>query len=59
VLVVWVFIVKGYFPGNISGYIMPLALIALTTTAVESLPFSDIDNLTVPLTAVLMGLLFF
>lgn len=59
VFLVWIFIAKGYFPGEIGNYLFPIAMIALVTTFVESLPFSDIDNFSVPLVAVLMGLFIF
>jgi phytol kinase len=57
VLVLWVFVGQGYFPGPIAHYLLPIGMMALATTLVESLPFTDIDNLTVPLISVLLGLL--
>lgn len=39
-----------------SRHLMPVLLIALVAALVESLPFTDIDNITVPLVAVLSGL---
>ena len=57
VLVLWVFVGQGYFPGPIGHYLLPIGMMALATTLVESLPFTDIDNLTVPLISVLLGLL--
>lgn len=56
VLILWVFIGWGYFPGPITPYLLPIGIIVLAATLVESLPFSDIDNLTVPLVAVILGL---
>lgn len=50
-----IFLAAGVFPGSISAYLAPVTLIALAATAVESLPYSDIDNLTVPAVAVLLG----
>ncbi len=50
-----VFLAAGVFPGSISAYLAPVTLIALAATAVESMPYSDIDNLTVPAVAVLLG----
>jgi phytol kinase len=58
VLIVWVFVGQGYFPGPITKYLLPIGIIAIVTTLVESLPFADIDNLTVPLVSVVLGLLF-
>lgn len=59
VLVVWAFVWQGYFPAPMIDYLIPIGAIALGTTLVESLPFSDIDNLTIPLVSVLIGLLVF
>lgn len=59
VLILWIFIGQGYFSLRIKDYLLPIGLIALATTLIESLPFKDIDNLTVPLVSVLLGLLLF
>ncbi len=59
VLMVWVFVQMGYLEGPISNFILPILGIALVTTIVESLPFENIDNITVPLFSVLIGLLIF
>ncbi len=58
-LLVVIYIGQGYFSGQVSDYLLPLLIIAGVTTLVESLPFADIDNITVPVTAVMLGLLFF
>lgn len=58
-LVVWVFISQNYFQSPISDYILPIGLIALASTIIESLPFNDIDNITVPLVSVILGLFLF
>jgi phytol kinase len=57
ILVLWVFIGTGYFTGSIASYLLPVGLISLGCTLIESLPFADIDNITVPITAVLLGFL--
>jgi phytol kinase len=57
--ILWVYLSHGYFHPPITQYILPVGLIALATTLVESLPFRDIDNLTVPLTAVILGTILF
>jgi phytol kinase len=49
----------GRFPGTIFAYLLPVSLIALAGTLVESLPLADIDNLTITLTAVLLGHILF
>jgi phytol kinase len=59
VLMVWIFIWQGYFPGSILDYLGPIALIAFLTTLIESLPFTDIDNITIPVVSVLLGLFLF
>lgn len=58
-LVLWVYIAVGAFPGSLQAYLLPVTVIALVATAVESLPLSDLDNLTVPAVAVILGYLFF
>lgn len=57
--IVGVYVWQGYFAGPFSQYILPVGSIAVVTALVESLPFADIDNLTVPLVSVLMGLFLF
>ncbi len=58
-LVLAVYVAVGVFPAPFSAYLLPLVLVALAGTAVESLPFRDVDNLTVTLTAVLVGVAVF
>lgn len=58
-LVLSIFVMAGVFAGPFSRYLLPITVIALVATAVESLPFRDIDNITVTLAAVLTGLLMF
>ncbi|MBE0409095.1 MAG: phosphatidate cytidylyltransferase [Anaerolineales bacterium] len=50
-----VYLLNGYFTTPWISYLPNLALIALAGTLVESLPIKDIDNLSVTLTAVLLG----
>ena len=54
-----VFQAAGIFPGQISSYLPALLVISFGAAVVESLPFSDVDNLTVPLVAVALGHLLF
>jgi len=49
----------GGIPGNISTYLIPVTLIAIAGTVVETLPIKDMDNITVTLTALLVGYLVF
>ncbi len=58
-LILGIFVAAGVFAGPFTGYLLPLTLIALAGTAVESLPYRDIDNITVTLAAVLVGFLTF
>lgn len=58
-LVVWVFVDQGFFTGSILDYILPIGVIAIGSTLVESLPVIDIDNIIVPLFSVFLGLLLF
>lgn len=54
-----IFVSAGIFPGPFSGYLLPVTLIALAGTLVESLPLEDVDNITVTLVAVALGYLLF
>jgi phytol kinase len=58
-LVVAIYISVGVFAGSIGDYFLPITIIALAGMIVESLPFSDVDNLTVTLVAVLLGIWLF
>jgi phytol kinase len=53
------FVLVGIFPGPFTGYLVPITLIALAGTLVESLPLKDVDNITVTLAAVALGHLLF
>jgi phytol kinase len=54
-LILTIYISLGIFPAPLASYLLPLALIALGSMAVESLPHKDVDNITMTLTAVLLG----
>lgn len=54
-----IFVSAGVFPGPFTSYLLPITLIAIAGTLVESLPMHDIDNITVTLIAVLLGHLLF
>ena len=49
----------GVYPGTLPSDILSILVICLVGALVESLPFSDIDNLTVPAAAVILGYLLF
>jgi len=53
------FVLAGVFAGPFARYLLPVSLIALAGTAVESLPLRDVDNITVTLAAVGLGYLLF
>ncbi|MCX6067260.1 MAG: phosphatidate cytidylyltransferase [Chloroflexi bacterium] len=58
-LVLWIYSLAGFFPGALSSFLLPVSLIALASTLIESLPQKDIDNVSVTLAAVLMGYFLF
>jgi len=49
----------GIFPGPFSRFLLPITAIAVVGTLVESLPQKDIDNITVTLTAAILGYFLF
>jgi phytol kinase len=59
VLILGIFVANGVFPGPLTGTLLPVTIIALAGTLVESLPIRDVDNITVTLVAVLLGHLLF
>src|SRR5574341_1426587 len=57
--ILFVYVSAGIFSGPFSGYLLPLGIVALVGTLVESLPYKDVDNITVTLAAVVTGLFVF
>jgi phytol kinase len=57
--VVAIYLLVHALPGTLILLIPKITLIALVATGVESLPAEDIDNITVPVVTVLLGLLLF
>jgi phytol kinase len=51
------YVAAGVFPGTLEGKLIPITIITVVGTLVETLPYRDIDNLTVPAVAVLLGYL--
>ncbi len=49
------YVAAGVFHGPLGSYLPAISIIALAGAVVESLPFRDIDNITVTLTAVVLG----
>ena len=58
-LIFAIYVGVGEFSGPLSRFILPLTWVALGATLVESLPFKDVDNITLPVFAVLLGHLVF
>jgi phytol kinase len=58
-LILFIYVNAGVFAPPFSSYLMPLTLIALGTTVIESLPFKDVDNITATVAAALMGYFIF
>jgi phytol kinase len=58
-LVLFVYVWMGIFSLNILHLFSVLLLISLAATLIETLPLRDVDNITVTLTAVLLGYVFF
>jgi phytol kinase len=57
ILILIIYIITGEFSGNIMSYLLPVSIITFFATFIESLPIKDIDNITITLTAVLIGLI--
>ena len=58
-LIFAIYVGVGQFSEPLGRFILPITWIALGATLVESLPFKDVDNVTLPLVAVLLGHLVF
>jgi phytol kinase len=58
-LIFAIYIWAGVFAGPITHYLLPITWIALGAMLVESLPFKDIDNITITLASLLVGYLSF
>ena len=58
-IIIAVYVSVGVFAAPFSAYILPVTWIALGATLVESLPFKDVDNITLTLVSVLIGYLVF
>ncbi len=54
-----IYVGAGAFPGPLARYLLPVTWIALGAALVESLPFKDVDNITVTVAAMLIGYLVF
>ncbi len=59
VFVFAVFVWVGAFSGPVTRFLLPIIWIALGATLVESLPFKDIDNITITIASILVGYMVF
>jgi phytol kinase len=57
-IVLLIYFQFGSLKGSFASELLPVTVICVIGTLVESLPFGDIDNLSVPAVAVLLGHLF-
>jgi phytol kinase len=55
VFIVSIFTATGAFTLRPQTYLLPITIIAIVGTLVESLPINDIDNITITLSAVILG----
>jgi len=53
------YVLFGVFAAPLTDYLIPITVIALAATLIESLPLKDVDNLTVPAISLLVGYLLF
>ncbi len=56
-IILGVYIAAGIFAGPLTTFIPAITIIALLATLVETLPFKDIDNITITVTAIISGFL--
>jgi phytol kinase len=59
ILIFTIHIWAGEFPGPVTRYLLPVTWIALGAMLVESLPFKDVDNITLTIASALIGHLVF
>jgi phytol kinase len=57
--IITIYILLQLFPGQFQTYLPAISLIALVGTIVESIPVRDIDNITVTLSAIILGYFLF
>jgi phytol kinase len=58
-LIFAIYVWTGEFTDPLNRFLLPVTWIALGATLVESLPFKDVDNITLPAVAALLGHLVF
>lgn len=57
IVVLAIYLGVGVWGGRLGEYLLPITIIVVAATLVESLPVKDIDNISVPAVAVLLGFL--
>ena len=57
-LVLYIFIQAGVWNTQWVNLVLPIMMIAFVCMLIESIPIKDIDNITVPITALVLGTLF-
>jgi len=50
-----IFVASSVFSGPFTAYLLPITIIAVAATIVESLPLKDVDNITITLAALALG----
>ena len=58
-IILFIYVAAGVFAGPFHRFLLPLTIIAAIGTLVESLPYRDVDNITLTLASVLVGYLVF
>lgn len=53
--IIAIYISAGVFKTPFTAYLLPISWIALGAALVESLPFKEIDNITLPMASILIG----
>lgn len=54
-IVLFIFVNAGIFAGPAANFLLPITLISLVATVVESIPLKDFDNITVTVVSVILG----
>jgi len=58
-LIFAIYVWFGAFSGPVTRFLIPVTIVAIVATLVESLPFKDIDNITIAVACALIGHLVF
>lgn len=58
-LIFAIYVWAGVFPGPVTRFLLPVTWIALGAMLIESLPFKDVDNITLTVASALIGHLVF